>query len=235
MEPAPRFRAVNVQGWHDLTFLHWSYPPEVVQALLPPGLTVETAEGHAWVGVTPFRMHAVRVPGLPPLPHLSSFAEVNCRTYVRHPTGTSGIWFFSLDTPRLWIVAALRAVGLPYMWARTDVRAASPARRTTCRSRRLLPHGPARVRAVVEVGAFLDRPDPLAVFLTARWWAFTRRAGRTWQVPVDHPDWPLHEARAVVVDAEGLLAAAGLPAAGHPALVHFSPGVRSRLGLPRPS
>lgn len=231
----PTFRAVNVQGWHDLTFLHWSYPAETVQALLPPGLRVETAEGRAWVGVTPFRMHAVRLPGLPPLPHLSFFPEVNCRTYVRHANGTSGLWFLSLDASRLWIVAALRTLGLPYTWARGDVDDEVPGR-VRYRTRRLLPRAePARLRADVEVGAFIDRPDDLTVFLTARWWAFTRRAGRLWQVPAEHPDWPLHEARAVVVDAGELLRAGGLPPPAAAPLVHFSPGVRTRLGIPRPS
>lgn len=236
MGQAPRphgIRAVSVQGWHDLTFLHWDYPAGTVQALLPPGLRVEMAQGRAWVGVTPFRMHAVRAPGLPPLPHLSFFPEVNCRTYVRHANGTSGIWFLSLDASRLWIVAGLRVLGLPYRWARADVDGGAPGL-VRYRSRRVGGE-PARLRADVEVGAFVDRPDDLTVFLTARWWAFTPWLGRLWRVPVDHPDWPLHEASAVVVDAEGLLRAAGLPPPAGAPLVHFSPGVRTRLGLPRPS
>lgn len=235
----PRFRAVNLQGWHDLTFLHWRYPADVVQALLPPGLSVETAEGSAWVGITPFRMHGVRPVGAPPLPYVSTFPEVNCRTYVRHRNGTSGIWFFSLDTPRLWIVAALRALGLPYMWSAMAMTVDDPrpgaARRVSYRSRRRVPAGPAALDAAVEIGVPIDHHDPLTRFLTDRWWAFPLRAGRLWQVPAHHPDWPLRQARAVVLDADGLLGAAGLPAPAHPPLVHFSPGVRTRLGLPRPS
>ncbi|MBD8062759.1 YqjF family protein [Oceanitalea stevensii] len=230
----PTFRAVNLQGWLDLTFLHWTYPPEVVQALLPQGLTVETVDGRAWVGVVPFRMHAVRTPGLPPLPHLSSFPELNCRTYVRHANGTSGVWFFSLDATRLWIVAAARVLGLPYMWCRGEVDGEAPGT-VRYRSDRLVPwRAPVRLRAEIEVGAPVDTDD-LTRFLSARWWAFSRRAGRLWQVPVAHPDWSLHEARAVVVDVGDVLGAAGLPAPTGAPLVHFSPGVRTRLGLPRPS
>ncbi|WP_413451493.1 DUF2071 domain-containing protein [Georgenia phoenicis] len=234
--PRPHtFRAVNLQGWRDLTFLHWSYPPEVVQALLPEGLRVETVDGRAWVGVVPFRMDAVRTPGLPPLPHLSSFPELNCRTYVRHANGTRGVWFFSLDAARLWIVAAARVLGLPYLWCRGHVDGAVPGT-VRYRSDRLVPwRAPVRLRVEVETGEPIASPDALTVFLTARWWAFTLRLGRLWQVPVEHTDWPLHEARAVVVDAEGLLRAAGLPPPAGAPLVHFSPGVRTRLGLPRPS
>ncbi|PYG01123.1 hypothetical protein SAMN05216184_102285 [Georgenia satyanarayanai] len=229
------FRAVNLQGWRDLTFLHWPYAPEVVQALLPEELSVETVDGRAWVGVVPFRMDRVRLPGLPPLPYLSSFAELNCRTYVRHANGTSGVWFFSLDAARLWIVAAARVLGLPYMWCRgrVDGDASGSVR---YRSDRLLPgRAPVRVRAEVEVGEPVGDADDLALFLSARWWAFSRRAGRLWQVPVEHPVWPLHEARAVVVDVDELVRAAGLPAPTGAPLVHFSPGVATRLGLPRAS
>lgn len=33
----PVKRPVMLQGWHDLASVHWRYPPEAVQALLPDG------------------------------------------------------------------------------------------------------------------------------------------------------------------------------------------------------
>lgn len=42
--PPPRIaRPVMYHHWRWITFLHWRYPPAVVQRLLPPGLTAETA------------------------------------------------------------------------------------------------------------------------------------------------------------------------------------------------
>jgi uncharacterized protein YqjF (DUF2071 family) len=35
--------------WNWITFLHRRYQPAVVQRLLPPGLTTETADGTAWI------------------------------------------------------------------------------------------------------------------------------------------------------------------------------------------
>lgn len=35
-------------GWLTQTFLHWAYAPELIQRLLPDGLTVDTFDGHAW-------------------------------------------------------------------------------------------------------------------------------------------------------------------------------------------
>ncbi len=66
--------------WNWITFLHWRYRPAVVDRLVPAGLQVETFDGSAWVGLTPFRMEGVRVPGAPALPWISRFPEVNVRT-----------------------------------------------------------------------------------------------------------------------------------------------------------
>ena len=35
-------RPVMEHRWDELTFLHWRYPAETVQRLLPPSLTVDT-------------------------------------------------------------------------------------------------------------------------------------------------------------------------------------------------
>ncbi|MEV6034806.1 DUF2071 domain-containing protein [Nonomuraea sp. NPDC052116] len=50
--------------WSEITFIHWRYPPACVRALVPGGLTVETFDGAAWIGLTPFLMRGVRF-GLP--------------------------------------------------------------------------------------------------------------------------------------------------------------------------
>ena len=75
-------RPVMYQDWRDLTFLHWRYPADVVQKLLPPALTVQTFDGDAWIGLVPFPHGPVRAPGVPALPGLSRFPETNVRTYV---------------------------------------------------------------------------------------------------------------------------------------------------------
>ncbi|MDX6227501.1 MAG: uncharacterized protein QOI76_891, partial [Frankiales bacterium] len=54
----PPSTTVMRQEWRRLTFLHWPYEPAVVQRLLPPGLTVETYDGTAWVALVPFEMVA---------------------------------------------------------------------------------------------------------------------------------------------------------------------------------
>jgi hypothetical protein len=57
-------------------------------------------------------------------------------------------------------------------------------------------------------------------------------AGQSWWCPVDHPPWGLHTASLESLDDQ-LVAAAGLPVSGGPVTVLWSPGTRSKLGLPR--
>ncbi|WP_098485429.1 YqjF family protein [Georgenia soli] len=254
---------MTLQRWEDLTFLHWSLPAATIQECLPPGLAVDTFDGRAWLGVTPFRMHARPAFG-PAVPHLSTFTEINVRTYVRGPDGGDGLWFFSLECPRLPVVLALRAVGVPYVWADAAMRA-DPGHVHYRSRRRSGPagvgrgagpasagrdagpasagrdagpvggagsSGPAGMRASVEVGEPLE-PDALTDFLTGRWSAYVRRLGRLWRIDVEHEPWPLRAARARTA-VNDLVRAAGLPAVAGDPLVHFSPGVRTRLGAPVP-
>jgi uncharacterized protein len=104
--------------WSTVTFLHWPYGPPVLQRLLPRGLEVESVDGQAWVGLVPFRMRAVRIPGVPAVPWLSQFPETNVRTYVRGPDGQSAIWFFSLDAARLPAVLAANGTAARLIWDR---------------------------------------------------------------------------------------------------------------------
>ena len=111
----PTRRPVMRQRWDDLLFLHWEYAADAIQARLPAGLTVDTFEGKAYLGVVGFRMNAVRPAFLPALPWLSYFNELNVRTYVRDAAGEPGVWFFSLDCDRAPAVTIARALfGLPY-------------------------------------------------------------------------------------------------------------------------
>ena len=97
------------QTWRWLSFLHWSYQPEVLQRLLPDGLRPHTFDGRAWVGLTPFLLQDQRTPAAPALPWFTSFPETNLRTYVVGPDGREGLWFFSLDAARLEPVLAARS------------------------------------------------------------------------------------------------------------------------------
>jgi uncharacterized protein YqjF (DUF2071 family) len=225
-------RPMACQRWQSLTFLHWPYDPADVQRLVPDGLVVDTFDGAAWVGLTPFLLADLRPPLLPAIPGWSTFPETNVRTYVRDERGVDGLWFLSLDVGRLAMAVGGRAaVWIPYHWAEMSVVEGTTVSYT---SRRRTPggHRPGHRITVRPGHALPDRRPELVDFLTGRWRAFSRIAGRLVTTPVEHQPWPLTEADVEALE-EDLLAAAGLaPPPGEP-LAHFSPGVDVRLGLPR--
>jgi uncharacterized protein YqjF (DUF2071 family) len=106
------------QSWEDLLFAHWRVNAKAVRTLVPPQLSVDEFDGSAWLGVTPFEVTGFRLRGTLPVPLVSSFPEINVRTYVT-AEDKPGIWFFSLDTSSLLAVEAARwAYKLPYFLAR---------------------------------------------------------------------------------------------------------------------
>ena len=117
------------QRWSHLLFLHWRWDPAAIQATLPDGLFVDTHENHAYLGVVPFWMDAVRPRFCPPVPGLSWFLELNLRTYVHAADGTPGVWFYSLDCNNPVAVHLARTLfSLPYKAAITRTRFGHPPR-----------------------------------------------------------------------------------------------------------
>jgi uncharacterized protein YqjF (DUF2071 family) len=218
--------------WSWITFIHWRYPPSVLQSMLPTGLAVETFDRSAWVGLTPFLMQGVRTPALPAVPWLSAFPETNVRTYVHDPAGRRGIWFLSLDAARLPAVLAARAgYALPYFWSDMALRVADERAAYRCRRRWPGPRG-LRCDAEVRLGPPLieTERDELAHFLTARYRLFTIIGGRLTTAEVEHPEWPLHQVELLRLEQD-LLAGAGLPPPGGDPVLHASPGVPVRVGM----
>ncbi|MFG2058702.1 YqjF family protein [Micromonospora sp. NPDC048930] len=234
--PPPKVaRPAMYHRWSWITFIHWRYPPSMLQPMLPPGLTVETFDGSAWVGLTPFLMQGVRGPALPAVPWLSSFPETNVRTYVKDRRGRHGIWFLSLDAARLPAVLAARAgYRLPYYWSNMAVRVGDNEVAYRC-VRRWPGRRRLRCDADVRLGAPLSEAerDELAHFLTARYRLFTVIAGRLATAEAEHPVWPLRRVELLRLDQD-LLTGAGLPTPAGDPLLHASAGVPVRVGMWHP-
>jgi len=231
--PHPVRRPVMLQGWRQLASVHWRFEPEVVQRLIHPSFTIDTFDGSAWVGLIPFWMERIRVPGLPAFGPLSSFPETNVRTYIVDEHGRRGVWFMSLDVTRLIpAVVARVSYHLPYCWSRMSIE--QHGNSITYRSSRRWPAGDARSVLTVDVGDAIAAHDvsPLEHFLSARWALGSTWAGRPIWANVDHERWPLHRARVLSVD-ETMFAAAGLPGPVGDPVALYSPGVGVRIGRPR--
>jgi hypothetical protein len=216
---------VGHQRWDRLLFLHWPVPADAVRPAVDRRLELDLFEGRAFVSATPFTVRHARLRGLPAVPWVSDFHEVNLRTYVRPTSGPPGVWFFSLDAAAVLASAAARAgLGLPYFVAR--IERSSDGAAHVYRSERAAFRAPrASLDASWTVGPSVPAPPgSLDHFLVERYALYSRHAGRLLRVRVRHPPWPLKEARVERAE-ETLSRAAGLPAPADPPLARFSEGV----------
>jgi uncharacterized protein YqjF (DUF2071 family) len=210
------------QTWEHLLFAHWRADAGELRRLVPDSLELETFDGSAWIGILPFRITALRLRGTLPLPGVSSFLELNVRTYVT-AGGKPGIWFFSLDaSSRLAVEVARRAYELPYFGARMSAQrrddwiefesareeAAEHPVVFSCRYR---PRGPVLAAA----------PGSLEEFLTERYCLYTvDRRGRLCRGEIHHRPWPLQEAEAAL--ELNTMAPPGVALPHEPPLAHFA-------------
>src|ERR1044072_4360559 len=119
--PMPTAPWVMTQSWHNLLFAHWRVEVSALRALVPAAFELDLFYGEAWLGIVAFYMTNVGLRWTLALPWLSSFPELNVRTYVR-VADRPGVYFFSLDAGQPLAVAAARALlNLPYFSAAMDV------------------------------------------------------------------------------------------------------------------
>src|SRR5215211_2249224 len=186
---------IMYQSWGDLLFMHWPVSVESLRPLIPEPLAIDTHDGTAWIGITPFTMWGIRPVFAPVLPRLSESHELNVRTYV-HLDGVPGVWFFSLDASNtIAVLGARLAFHLPYFGARMSLEQRERTMYFT--SRRTHPQAaPAEFEAVWTVGKRLPRsaPGSLEFFLTERYCLYSARGDALYRARIFHRPWPLHGA-----------------------------------------
>ncbi len=192
--PLPRQPWVMRMTWSELLFAHWQVEPEKVQSLLPNGVTLDSRDGMAWVGVVPFLMSNIAPRLCPPISGLSRLLELNVRTYVT-VGGKPGVWFFSLDAAsRVAVRVARLTFNLPYMDAKM---AMDQAQHDTIeyQSKRTHRGEPSAEydASYSAAGEFFEaKPGSLEYWLTARYCLYSaNRSGRIFRGEIDHPPWSL--------------------------------------------
>jgi uncharacterized protein YqjF (DUF2071 family) len=226
--------------WCDLAFLHWPVSAAVLRPLVPEGLQIDTYEGHAWVGVVPFRMEGVRLRGAPPVPTTHAFPELNVRTYVR-AAGRAGVWFFSLDAAsRLAVRGARFLYNLPYYDAEMAIARTRPTASSSSDdwiaydSRRVHRDAPAaefRARYGATGDVYEPQPGSLDHFLVERYCLFMFEESRGLGIlDIDHHPWPLQPGGAEIA-VNTMAAAAGIELPPIPPLVHFARALDVRAWL----
>jgi len=224
------------QNWHHLLFLHWEIPPQELQALVPAGLKIDTFDGKAYAGLVPFTMTGVRPILTPPLPWVSSFHEVNVRTYVHHDGRHPGVWFFSLDASSTIVVAAARAAyHLPYFLSHIDWSVSSDAvPRIDLRSHRNDPRGLRPANAHIRYSPMegivnTATPGTLEFFLVERYILYAvDHSHQLYRAHVHHQPYPLQRADLLELD-ETLVRAAGIKRPEGAPLRHYASEVNVKV------
>jgi uncharacterized protein YqjF (DUF2071 family) len=213
---------IMTQTWNDLLFAHWPVDGQHLASKLPAGFELDRFDTEAWIGIVPFHMTNVAPRGVPPIPGLSAFPELNVRTYVR-VNGRPGVYFFSLDCTSAMAVAAARTMYyLPYFMASMTVEANREwveysSRRTAADA------PPAELRARYRPAGPVTLPEPgtLEYFLTERYCLFTLHEGIAYTADIHHPPWPLQAAEAdFTINTMAEAAGIGLPSLAP--LLHFA-------------
>jgi uncharacterized protein YqjF (DUF2071 family) len=226
--PLPGGRWAASQRWNDLLLAHWPVPASAVAPLLPVGLDPDTFQGSAWVGMVPFWLDRIKLRGLPLLPGMRGFPDLNLRTYVRErETGAQGIYCFSLDASNPFTVTAARVFfHLPYHWAEMSLEQRTDREFTFYSRRRFSPRpivfsvryrglGPSQKTAHIQAGS-------LEYFLTERYCLFTaNRNGSTVRANIHHVPSPLEEAEADI-ERNDLAAAIGIELPNEKPVLHYS-------------
>ena len=230
--PDPVARPLLQHRWSELCLVHWRFPPEEVQALLPPGLMVDIFDGSAWVGLVPFHC-TIRPRGTPRVPWACSFPEMNVRTYVRGPNGERGIWFISLEAARLGAVLIARSIyGLDYFWSKMAFSRVGNI--ATYEARRRWPGERGSYGSLaIAIGDALAPEDlgDIDRWVTNRWLFYCASPVGLVSGLVAHDPWPLRRARLLhcdpsLVTACGLSEPAGIP------MVHYGGEVDVRMTRP---
>ncbi|MFL5959268.1 MAG: YqjF family protein [Gaiellaceae bacterium] len=182
------------QTWEQTFWAHWPVPVADLRARVPDELEIEEHDGTAWLGIVFFRVRALRARGALPLPGISSFLQLNVRTYVRGPDGLPGVWFFSIDaSSRLAALGVRRLYRVPAFHARMTLESVEDSQEAECarigESGRVFS---GRYRANGE--SFQPKPGSLEAFLTERYRLFTRDGS----AEMHHDRWHLTAAEAEI-------------------------------------
>jgi uncharacterized protein len=196
--PLPDMNWLMAQEWHHTLFVHWPVPVSSLREHVPRELEIDSFEGRAWIGIVPFQVKKMRGRFIPPIPLVSSYLEVNVRTYVKYG-GRTGVFFFTLDADHfLAVVGAKLLFGLNYKQAKIGFLKSN---HFELRSNRLPvqdENARLELKYKPETEVFFAEPGTLEHWLTGRYCLWTKRGSKLFRGDIHHTKWELQRAQAEI-------------------------------------
>ena len=188
--------------WRHLLILTFETPEALLAPIVPAGCELDRWTGRAYVSLVALRMDRVRVRGLA-VPGLTTYPQVNLRSYVRH-AGQAAVCFVQELVPSRLLAAVARwRYGEPFVAGRVQLSVADSAGGSTVEYR----FGVDRPRNRISVQGSLDSAVPSAA--TFEHWVKERargcrtgRNGRLRTFAVTHPPWALHRVDSMTCDVD---------------------------------
>jgi hypothetical protein len=231
------------QSLNDLLFAHFAMDKVTLRRLVPDALTLDLYDGVAWLTISPFCASHVRPNGIPPLPGISFFPQMNLRTYVT-VEGKPGLFFFSVDATNLSAVWFARVFFRMQYWHAAmkvsggTIRARNPKEREIhFQASRL--HGPLALDGAVKFDAsYSAEGEPeragrggLDEFLTERYCVYSWDKRKVYRTEVHHQPWPLQRAN-VEIRTNSVADPFGLTLPTKPDVCHFSRSLKMLAWAP---
>jgi uncharacterized protein len=218
--PPPKMPWVLAQTWHDALFVHFAISVTVLRHALPASLPLDTYEGRAWISIVAFGVKHFRPRGLPPLPKLSAFPEINLRTYVTLDN-KPGIYVFSFDTNNLLGVLGARVLyHLRYFYAHVSLERIAEC--VHFHSQRKGSFAAFDARYCPDGPIHYSERGSLDYWLTERYCIYTiDQRQRTYRVEAHHAQWSLQNVK-YAISTNTLATMARVTWPEMPARLHYS-------------
>ena len=207
------------QEWNNAIFLHFPLQADLLRAYIPRRLRLDTFEGVAWISIVAFTMNNIRPRWLPSVPLLSTFHEVNVRTYVEHK-GFSGVYFLNIQgTKKISCFVARHLSGLPYVFSSMKRNISGNDHEFCCGN------SGEYLNVSYSLGDIQDFRSPMDSWLTERYCLYLDRGRTLYRYQIHHEPWQL---RAITISDNNLKLGYDFPGVTleNLNLAHYSDGVK---------
>jgi hypothetical protein len=173
------------QEWNNAIFLHYQVDLTELKKFVPKELEIDLFDGKPWVSVVAFTMEKIRPKNLPYFPPISTFHEINVRTYIKSNTKT-GVYFLSIEGGKKISCRVAKEISeLPYRY--------SKIKRTNKEYESKNPEFNDSLDIEFTIGKGVAKKSELDRWLTERYALFQDTDKWINEFEIHHLEWPISE------------------------------------------